>query len=237
MLEEALQATGYKEVRGDRRKLDKTPPLGKAEKIKGGLFPDTTTKLMSPGRRRQETIWVDISECSPKGDLGLLKYDVMGSWKVQPATTQSLTEVVAWAKRVWRLKGRIVIYPLNQNLFFMGFELSKEVIWVMENGSRIFRGGVMQLEWWSPSSGCKGIRDQKKEVWIKVVGLPLHLWTGEILKKVGDSCGGFVALDEGTASKTDLLWARIMVKMNSNAKPKSVNLFAGARSYELQIWW
>ena len=119
----------------------------------------------------------------------------------------------------------------------MGFELSEEAIWVMENGSRIFRGGVMQLEWWSPSSGCKEKRDQEKEVWIRVVGLPLHLWTGEILKKVGDSCGGFVALDEGTALKTDLLWARIMVKMNSNAKPDLANLLVGARSYELQIWW
>ena len=70
-----------------------------------------------------------------------------------------------------------------------------------------------------------------------MVGLPLHLWTGEILKKVGDSCGVFVALDEGTASKTDLLWARILVKMNSNVMPDSINLLAGARSYELQIWW
>ena len=37
-----------------------------------------------------------------------------------------------------------------------------------------------------------------------MVGLPLHLWTGENLKKVGDSCGGFVEMDEGTTSKTDL---------------------------------
>ena len=70
-----------------------------------------------------------------------------------------------------------------------------------------------------------------------MVGLPLHLWTGEILKKVGDSCGGFVAMDEGTASKTDLLWARILVKTNSNAKHDSVNLIAGDRVYVVQIWW
>ena len=135
------------------------------------------------------------------------------------------------------MKGRIAIHPLNQKLFFTGFELSEEAIWVMENGSRICRGGVMQLEWWSPSSGCKGIRDKEKEAWIRVVGLPLHLWTGEILKKVGDSCGGFVAMDEGTVSKTDLLWARILVKINSNAKHDSVNLIAVDRSYEVQIWW
>ena len=51
-----------------------------------------------------------------------------------------------------------------------------------------------------------------------MVGLPLYLWTGENLKKVGDSCGGFIAMDEGTASKTDLLWARILIKLNNNAK-------------------
>ena len=110
----------------------------------------------------------------------------------------------------------------------MGFELLKEAIWVMENGSRIFRGGVMQLEWWSPFSGCKGIRDQEKDG-----GLPLHLWTGEILEKVGDSCGGFVAMDEGTTSKTDILWARILVKINTKAKLDSINLIAGDRSYAI----
>ena len=95
----------------------------------------------------------------------------------------------------------------------------------------------MQLEWWSPSSGCKGVRDTEKEVWIRVVGLPLHLWTGEIMKKVGDSCGGFVAMDEGTTTKTDLIWARILVKINVNAKHHLVNLIEGNRSYEVQIWW
>ena len=93
MLEEALQAMGYKEDRGERRKLVKTSSLGKAEKQKGGLFPGTSMEIMNPGRRRQETVWLDISECSPKGDLGLLKYSIVGSWKTQPATTQLLTEV------------------------------------------------------------------------------------------------------------------------------------------------
>ena len=52
-----------------------------------------------------------------------------------------------------------------------------------------------------------------------------------------DSCGGFVVLDKETVLRMDLLWARILVKMNSTGKSSSVNLLAGARSYELQIWW
>ena len=237
MLEKALQELGHKEVRGDRGKVGKTHPNGKEEIQKGRVVPDILRKFLSPGRRRQKTIWVDIREHSPTVDMGSLKYGVVGCWKVLPVTKQTLLEVVDWAKRVWRLKGRIAIHPLNQKYFFMGFKLSEEAMMVMENGSRICRGGVLQLEWWSQSSGCKGIRDKEKEAWIRVVGLPLHLWTGEILKKVGDSCGGFVAMDEGTASKTDILWARILVKMNNNAKHDSVNLIAGDRVYVVQIWW
>ena len=180
---------------------------------------------------------MDIREQRLIAGMGALKYGVVGSWKVLPAKKQTLAEVVVWAKREWRLKGQIAINPLNHNYFFMGFEVPEEAMRVMEYGSRVCSGGVMQLEWWSQSSGCKGIRDKEKEVWVRVVGLPLHLWTGENLKKVGDSCGGFIAMDEGTASKTDLLWARILVKSNNNAKSDSVNLIAGNRAYVVQLWW
>ena len=237
MLEGALQDLGFKEDRGERRKITKTSSIDKAENQKGGLQSDTAMEIKIQGRRRKETIWLNTSECCPKGDLRMLKHGIVGSWKTMPDIAQSLVEVENWVKRAWQLEGRIAIHTLNHKMFFMGFELPEEARWVMEKGSRMCRGGVLQLEWWTPYSGCNGLRDQKNEVWIRVVGLPLHLWTGDTLKKVGDYCGGFVALDEGTSSKTDLLWARILVKVNSKVKPTSVILSTRARSYEVQIWW
>ena len=44
-------------------------------------------------------------------------------------------------------------------------------------------------------------------------------------------------MDEGTASKIDLLWARILVKSNNNVKYDSANLIAGNRVYIVQLWW
>ena len=70
-----------------------------------------------------------------------------------------------------------------------------------------------------------------------MVGLPLHLWTEEILVTIGDSCGSFVAMDKETSLMKNLLWARILVKMKRAGRPTSVNLLAGARSYEIQLWW
>ena len=35
---------------------------------------------------------------------------------------------------------------------------------------------------------------------MRVVGLPHHLWSRNIFKKIGDCCGVFVVVDEGTTS-------------------------------------
>ena len=103
--------------------------------------------------------------------------------------------------------------------------------------SRLEWGEAMFLEWWSPSIDCEGRKEQASEVWIRVVGLPLHLWSEDILKELGDKCGGFVVMDKATIHRKDLRWARILVKNSYSRKPSSVNMLAGARSYELQIWW
>ena len=44
-------------------------------------------------------------------------------------------------------------------------------------------------------------------------------------------------MDKETSLMKNLLWARILVKMKSSGRPTSVNLLAGARSYEIQLWW
>ena len=55
-------------------------------------------------------------------------------------------------------------------------------------------------------------KEEVKEAWIRVVGLPLHLWSQEILKMIGDSCGGFLAIDKETTLRVKVSWARILVK-------------------------
>ena len=106
--------------------------------------------------------------------------------------------------------------------------------WVFEAG-RSFKGFPMR-QWWNPGDGCVK-KETVKEAWIRVVGLPLHLWTGEILRRIGDRCGGFLALNKETTLKTDLLWVRILVKLEGKERPNVIGLEGGSRSYELQIWW
>ena len=93
------------------------------------------------------------------------------------------------------------------------------------------------MDWWSPESGCLRRKGSMQEAWIRVVGLPLHIWTTEILRKIGDACGGFVAVDELTEMKNEVKWARLLIKLSGKARPSAVNILEGSRSYEMQIWW
>ena len=70
-----------------------------------------------------------------------------------------------------------------------------------------------------------------------MVGLPLHLWTLKILKKIGDACGRFLALDKVTTLRTEVMWAKMLIKLVGKSRPTAANILEGSRSFELQIWW
>ena len=55
-----------------------------------------------------------------------------------------------------------------------------------------------------------------------MVGLPLHLWTCETLKQIGDGCGGFLKVDKETVLRIETSWARILVKLKEMARPSTV---------------
>ena len=80
LIEEAVKATGYEKDKTDEGKPVQSFSLGKGEKHKGGLSSDKPpAEIMFDGRLEQDTIWLDISECILKGDLGMLKHGVVGS--------------------------------------------------------------------------------------------------------------------------------------------------------------
>ena len=126
---------------------------------------------------------------------------------------------------------------LNQDLQFLEFDIPEEDKWVFESGRRWFRGGSLNLEWWTLDSGYAKSKEEVKEAWIRVVGLPLHLWSYEVLKMIGDSCRGFLAIDKDTTLRTKFSWARVLVKLAGKTRPSVVNILEGARSFEIQIWW
>ena len=84
-------------------------------------------------------------------------------------------------------------------------------------------------------TGCLKARSQTKYVWVRVVGLPLHCWSEEIFKRIGDCCGGFVEVDGETKNGSRLQWARILVKNRGNFFSRTMHLAIDDYCYALQL--
>ena len=192
----------------------------------------------------ENAVWVDVGDCLWEGVrvpavlfdrkvLGSLQYCLMGKWKPKPKPVPAAKEVEAWVRDAWRLNEDVMLAVLNEDLLFLEFDSPEKAKWVLESGRRSFKGGVLQLEQWSPESDCIRRKGSVQEAWIRVVGLPLHLWTPEILKKLGDACGGFLALDKVTKMKTEVKWARMLIKSAGKSRPSAVNILEGPRLFEL----
>ena len=150
---------------------------------------------------------------------------------MEPILEEKMFET--WVREVWRLNEGLRVAPLNEDLLFLKFELPVEAKRVLESRRRNFREGVLQLERWNPYSGCIRRKGSVQEEWVKVVGLPLHLWKTEVLKKIGDACGGFLAIDKIIELRREMKWARILVKTTGSSRPSTVNILEGLRSFEL----
>ncbi|RVX14304.1 hypothetical protein CK203_017277 [Vitis vinifera] len=122
------------------------------------------------------------------------------------------------------LKGKLDIAVLGSGLLLFDFELLSEAERVLARGKRRVLGSVLFLEKWHSEVGCFCNGAFSNEAWVRVLGLPLHLWNREVFKLIGDGCGGFIVVDDKMDSMTELQWARLLVKMVGRDLPTSVQI-------------
>lgn len=82
----------------------------------------------------------------------------------------------------------------------------------MLNGVWEWKKTRVVLEWWTPTSGCWPADINRDWVWVRILGLPLNLWTQKILKQIEDQCDGFIEIEKETMLRNHLQWTRIKVK-------------------------
>ena len=68
---------------------------------------------------------------------------------------------------------------------------------------------------------------------MRVVGLPLHMWSREVFKKIGDGCGGFIVVDKDIAFFTKLQWARILMKLEGKELPSLLEIVVGSGCFSV----
>ena len=98
-------------------------------------------------------------------------------------------------------------------------------------------GSPLSLQKWRPECGCLQEGEKRSEAWVRVLGLPVSLWERDILKRIGDACGGFIDIDHQTEMLEDLQWARILVKLNQERPPNVMEVRTEEHRYVLSLWW
>lgn len=112
---------------------------------------------------------------------------------------------------------------MGRNQFLFEFPLKTVVDHIVKR-DWLWKSHKLCLKWWSPTSGAISNSENLEQIWIKMVGLPLHLWSQRIFKEVGDLCGGWLQTVEETKLRNHLKWARIKVKGDGDSIPKTVDL-------------
>ena len=187
--------------------------------------------------KTEEAVRVRVGKNETAKRLGQLESSLVGWWGGGSSPTPDLKSLKQRAWQTWKVTGSLKVEELRRGLWLFGFESPNEARRILREGTGCFGDLPISFREWGKDVGCMDGRERCNSVWVRLLGLPLHLWSRPILKRIGDRCGGFVAEDVNTEFRIDPRWARIRVKWDGSSNPKSVVVSEEDRSFAIQLWW
>ena len=188
-------------------------------------------------RISENVVKVRVGKDEIEERLGQLDSCLVGWWGGGTSPIPNLKSLKHRAWSSWEVKGYLNVEEMGKGLWLFGFKSPNEVRRILREGTRRLGGLSISIRKWGKDVECKVGSDKCKTVWVRLLGLPLHLWSRPVLKCIGDRCGGFVAVDENKAFLSDLCWARIRVKWDGSSNPPSAIVSEGDSSFVIRLWW
>ncbi|KAH0776378.1 hypothetical protein KY290_007789 [Solanum tuberosum] len=168
-----------------------------------------------------------------EGDL--LSRCLVGYCSEKPKERTTLADIRRWSSTNWKKAFGINIYELNDEKFLFEFpnrNMAEQTI----NDKWRWKSCNFNLEWWKQITGCTPKYVLVKETWIRVVGIPLHLWSKKVFQEIGEIFGGWLATEEETEIKNHMKWARILVVNDGSSIPRGVEVSRNDTKFHLPIW-
>ncbi|TMW80531.1 hypothetical protein EJD97_018727 [Solanum chilense] len=173
-----------------------------------------------------------IADVIPKSQYDSLANSVVGT-SPEELPDITLSEIRRWVGSTWRHHHGINIYDLGNNRFLFKFS-NRTVAEHVVRGQWFWKTHKLNLQWWSPTSNS--IHEKSEQTWIRVVGLPLQLWSQKVFQEMGNFCGGWIRTEEETELRNHLKWARLKVRGDGDSVPNSVQLVHEGLTFKVQIW-
>ena len=217
--------------------MDPQVEIGGSRKAESGKNGSGRMSYASVVRKNEclaeETIWLQIGEGVVQGKEEKLRKCLVGKFREGSFLVSEVWALEMWARSTWQLRFGLQVYIFGGSLTLFEFEDVLEAEKVLVRGPRRFKERLLNLERWQHEIGCLVKEGSYKEAWVRVLGLPLHLWSREVFIKIGNCCGGFVAVDEGSVNSVQIQWARILVRLNGRSLPVSLRLMVRSMCYSI----
>ena len=162
---------------------------------------------------------------------------MVGIWNPSAAKGDNLRSWRIQLAKIWSLKGNLGLAKMKRGKVLMEFELLIEAEQAIKLRSISVGGIFLRLEKWRPETGCLREGENKSEAWVRVVSLPVPLWERDILRKIGEECGRFLAVNCQTEKMEELQWARLLVEPNGEELPNVVKFWVEKMCYSITLWW
>ncbi|KAI0489001.1 hypothetical protein KFK09_028842 [Dendrobium nobile] len=139
-------------------------------------------------------------------------------------------------KKVWPLKGSLTLLTLDDGFFLLKFSALEDYEHAWSGGPWFFFGKPFILQKWSPDFVPKRKEFPSIPLWIKIMNLPLSLWTSVGISKLASCIGIPIAVDGLTASKTRLTFARVCVQVTSDSQlPEEIFYSVDGKTFPLRV--
>jgi len=100
----------------------------------------------------------------------------------------------------------VKVTGMGDKMVLLQIDGNREIEEVTRNHKEWWESMFSKISKWSPNKVAV-----RRSVWLKVMGIPLHVWEEPTFKALGSLFGVFLDFDEVTISKKRLDWARIKV--------------------------
>ncbi|XP_009770774.1 uncharacterized protein [Nicotiana sylvestris] len=167
-------------------------------------------------------------------DKDLLSRCLVGSFS-DAKKLPTLSDIRRWATNKWSNIPSIQMYEMHGSKFLFEFPSRKMADHIKMREWR-WRNKLLMLEWWSPTVGCYPADAKLDWVWVRLLGIPLHLWSQKIFKLIGDRCGGWIETEEETSIRNHLKWARIKVKGPFDRIPRVIEMEKNGIIFSVPTW-
>jgi hypothetical protein len=142
-------------------------------------------------------------------------------------------EVIKWINDVW--KHFLGYFPRYVTLMkgWVCFQFMKETdLQSVLDRAWLFGKGSLVLQRWHVAFNPLREPILKRHLWMLIPGLPLHLWSKEILVEIANKVGKYIYVDEDALFSLDRKMARVLVEFQvMGGLPEEIDICWGNKNF------